>query len=93
MLINPGFAQFNSEGQVPYAERKVHLLRKMISDFGLDTKIILDGRISRENILMFGPDSLADIFVVGSTCIDKMNLKRSASALFAYRDSLLSQEG
>lgn len=93
MLINPGFAQFNSEGQVPYAERKVHLLRKMISDFGLDTKIILDGRVSRENILMFGPDSLADIFVVGSTCIDKMNLKRSASALFAYRDSLLSQEG
>ena len=89
MLINPGYAQCRAEGQVPYAARKVLELRRMIRERELDTKIILDGRISKQNLADFGPDGTADIFVAGSTCIDKNNLLESAGKLAAYRSSLL----
>ena len=39
----------------------------------------------------FGPDGLADIFVAGSTCLDKSDLKNSAVALRAYRKSILGE--
>ena len=48
MLINPGFASAKNESQVPYADRKIRDLRAMIDARGLDTRISLDGRISRE---------------------------------------------
>ena len=91
MLINPGYAQSKSEGQVPYAERKVRELHEMIQSRGLDTKVILDGRISKENMAMFAPDGIADIFVAGSTCLDKKNLQESARQLIAYRKSILGE--
>ncbi|MFR5762755.1 MAG: hypothetical protein ACLUFI_15295 [Oscillospiraceae bacterium] len=53
MLINPGYAQCRAEGQVPHAARKIRALREMISSRGLQTKIILDGRISKENLQLF----------------------------------------
>lgn len=80
MLINPGYAQSKSEGQVPYAERKIKELRRMISERGLDTKIEVDGRISLEDIKKYGNGDV-DIFVAGSTCLDKSNLKVSAEDL------------
>lgn len=89
MLINPGYAQSKAEGQVPYAARKIRELREMIVSRGLDTKVILDGRISKENMAQFGPDGTADIFVAGSTCLDKNDLKISALALRAFRESIL----
>lgn len=89
MLINPGYAQCRGEGQVPYADRKIRALRKMIRERGLSTKIILDGRISRENIQAYGQDGTADIFVTGSTCIDKANLLESTKALFSYREAMV----
>ena len=89
MLINPGYAQCRTEGQVPYAARKVRELREMIRARGLNTKIILDGRISRQNLKDFGVDGTADIFVAGSTCLDKKNLLESARQLVADRASLL----
>ena len=91
MLINPGYAQSKSEGQVPYAERKVRELHQMIASRGLDTKVILDGRISKENMALFAPEGIADIFVAGSTCLDKKNLKDSAKALIEYRKSILGE--
>lgn len=91
MLINPGYAQSKSEGQVPYAERKVRELHEMIQSRGLDTKVILDGRISKENMAMFAPEGIADIFVAGSTCLDKKNLQESARQLIAYRKSILGE--
>jgi ribulose-phosphate 3-epimerase len=91
MLINPGYAQDKSEGQVPYAARKVRELHEMIASRGLDTKVILDGRISKENMAQFGPNGLADIFVAGSTCLNKKDLKNSAEALIAYRKSILGE--
>lgn len=89
MLINPGYAQSKAEGQVPYAARKVQELHERICAQGLDTKVILDGRISKDNMRAFAPDGLADIFVAGSTCLDKSDLKNSAIALRRFRDSLL----
>ena len=47
MLINPGYAFMKGEQQVAYADRKIRALREMIDRRGLDTKIELDGRISR----------------------------------------------
>lgn len=91
MLINPGYAQDKSEGQVPYAARKVRELHEMIASRGLDTKVILDGRISKQNMADFAPDGLADIFVAGSTCLDKKDLKNSAEALIEYRKSILGE--
>ena len=89
MLINPGYAQSKAEGQVPYAARKVRELHEMIVSRGLDTKVILDGRISKQNMEDFAPEGLADIFVAGSTCLDKSDLKNSAIALRQYRESIL----
>lgn len=91
MLINPGYAQSKSEGQVPYAQRKVRELHEMIVSRGLDTKVILDGRISKENMAMFAPEGIADIFVAGSTCLDKKDLENSARALIEYRKSILGE--
>lgn len=91
MLINPGYAQSKAEGQVPYASRKVRELHEMIARRGLDTKVILDGRISKQNMEEFAPDGLADIFVAGSTCLDKADLKNSAVALREYRKSILGE--
>lgn len=92
MLINPGYAQSRSEGQVPYADQKIRQLRKIIAERGLDTKIILDGRISRQNMADYGPAGIADIFVAGSTCLVKSNLQNSAAALMAYRGDVLGEE-
>lgn len=89
MLINPGYAQSKSEGQVPYAARKVRELHEMIASRGLDTKVILDGRISKQNMADFAPEGIADIFVAGSTCLDKTDLKNSAIALKQYIESIL----
>jgi len=46
MLINPGYAGYAHEKQVPYAARKVADLRAMINKAGLPTLIEIDGRIS-----------------------------------------------
>ena len=91
MLINPGYAQSKAEGQVPYASRKVRELHEMIARRGLNTKVILDGRISTQNMEEFAPEGLADIFVAGSTCLDKADLKNSAVALREYRKSILGE--
>ena len=91
MLINPGYAQEKSEGQVPYAARKVNELHEMIASRGLNTKVILDGRISKENMAQFAPQGIADIFVAGSTCLDKSDLENSARALIDYRKSILGE--
>lgn len=88
MLINPGYAGSASEQQVPYAARKIKELRKMIDDRGLHTKIEIDGRISTANIKAFGAHDV-DIFVAGSTCINRSDIPGSIKALNTLRDSIL----
>ena len=76
MLINPGYAFVKGEKQVDYAERKIGELRQMITDRKAKTKIELDGRISPDNIGMYGRND-ADIFVTGSTCLKRDDLTGS----------------
>ena len=87
MLINPGYASSRAEGQVPYGGRKVRELAGMIRERGLPTLVEIDGRISRENMCDYIDD--VNIFVAGSTCIDRDNLLESARALGEYRAALL----
>lgn len=80
MLINPGYASSGKEGQVHYADRKIKELRSLIEERGLNTKISIDGRISPQNIQDYG-NGLVDIFVLGTTCLSRDNLKASMKAL------------
>ena len=88
MLINPGYAFMKGEKQVPYADRKIRELRRMIDSRGLQTRIELDGRISPQNIEDWGAGA-ADIFVTGSTCLDRGDLPGSFERLNALRQSVL----
>ena len=88
MLINPGYAFSKGEKQVSYADRKILELRSMIDKRGLDTKIELDGRISRDNFLAYGKGQ-ADIFVSGSTVLVRDRLEETASELVRFREELL----
>lgn len=89
MLINPGYAFVKGEKQVAYAGRKIKELRKMINDRGLSTKIEVDGRISPQNIKDYGRDDV-DIFVTGSTCLDRNDLEGSFRKLEELRASVLA---
>ena len=90
MLINPGYAFVKGEKPVPYADRKIRELKKMITDRGLNTKISLDGRISREVVEKYGRDT-ADQFVLGSTCIKKGDeMAPSIREMMKLRDELIS---
>lgn len=88
MLINPGYAFLKGEKQVAYANRKIRQLRQMINERGLDTKIELDGRISPDNIRTYGKD-LADVFVTGTTCLDRNDLLGSFARLEQIRKEIL----
>ncbi len=88
MLINPGYAGSRTERQVPYAERKIKELRKMIDDRGLKTKIEIDGRISPADIESFGSHDV-DIFVAGSTCINRADIPGSIKIINELRDNTL----
>lgn len=88
MLINPGYAFLKGEKQVAYADRKIRQLRQMINERGLDTKIELDGRISPDNIRTYGKD-LADVFVTGTTCLDRKDLPGSFARLEQLRREIL----
>jgi ribulose-phosphate 3-epimerase len=88
MLINPGYASSKNESQVSYARKKIIALKKLIVSYDLQTKIEIDGRISTENIKEFGKD-MVDIFVCGTTCIQRTDIKTSVSKLFEIRKNLL----
>lgn len=80
MLINPGYASSAKESQVSYADKKIRDLRKMIEERNLDTKISIDGRVSLDNIKDYS-DGLVNIYVLGTTCLSKDNLKESVKGL------------
>lgn len=88
MLINPGYAFVKGEAQVPYADRKIRELRRMIQERELSTKIEIDGRISPDNIRAYGGGEV-DFFVVGSTCMNRDHMEESLRALTALRTSVL----
>ena len=91
MLINPGFAQIKGEAQADYASRKIRELHEMIRRRGLNTQVILDGRISPENIRTYGPCGEANIFVAGSTCISRDDPAGSLKQLKELEDQINNQ--
>ena len=88
MLINPGYAFMKGEKQVSYADRKVRELRSMIQARGLDTKIEIDGRISKENMRAYGKD-VVDYFVTGSTVLSRNDLAGSLAQAQALREEII----
>lgn len=88
MLINPGYAFVRGEKQVPYADRKIKDLRRMIRERALPTKIEVDGRISPQNLMDYGAGDV-DIFVTGSTCIDRSSMEESFRRLQEIRRAAL----
>lgn len=88
MLINPGYAFVKGEKQVAYADRKVRDLRRMIGERKLNTKIEIDGRISVQNMKDYGREDV-DLFVTGSTCLDRADLAGSLKRLQGIREEIL----
>ncbi len=91
MLINPGYAFVKGEKQVAYAEQKIRDLRNRINEQNLNTKIEVDGRISPQNIVEYGKTDV-DIFVTGSTCIDRADMENSLKKLSELRRSVIGGE-
>lgn len=88
MQINPGYASSKNEGRVGYSDRKIRDMRRMINEKGLSTKIIIDGRVSVENIKDYGKD-IVDIFVGGTTCISRDDISGSVQKIMAIRDDIV----
>lgn len=88
MLINPGYASSAKEAQIDYADRKIRDLRDMIDKRALQTKIEIDGRISPKNIECYGA-GVVDIFVCGTTCLSRQDIKGSAAKLFEIRNRII----
>ena len=88
MQINPGYASSQGEDQVCFADRKIHALRKMINDRQLNTKVIIDGRVSLDNIREYG-NGIVDIFVGGTTCISKRDIRGSVMKTMKLRQEIL----
>lgn len=90
MLINPGYAFVKGEKQVDYAARKITALREMIDRQGLNTKIEVDGRITAENIKLYGAEDV-DIFVTGSSCIKRDDMEKSFHMLNEIRKTIIGK--
>jgi ribulose-phosphate 3-epimerase len=87
MLINPGYASSKNEKQVLYANKKIMDLRRLINSRKLKTKIEIDGRISLSNIEQYGKD-MVDIFVCGTTCFNRNDIKKSSNELFNLKEKI-----
>lgn len=88
MQINPGYASDKKEKKISFVDKKIRELRKMIDGRNLHTKIILDGRVSVKDIEEYGRDT-ADIFVGGTTCIDKNDIAGSLAKVARVREKIL----
>lgn len=88
MQINPGYAFSKNEQRIFYIDRKIREIKKMIKKRRLKTKISIDGRVSINNIQNYG-NEIVDIFVGGTTCIDKYNISGSISKIMDIRNNIL----
>lgn len=90
MQINPGYASSKGESAVPYSYRKIKELRGMINERGLNTKIIIDGRVSLQNIEDFG-NGIVDIFVVGTTCVSRNDIRGTVKRVMDLRKKVVGE--
>lgn len=91
MQINPGYASSKGESAVSYSYRKIKELRQIINERKLNTKIIIDGRVSLQNIEDFG-NGTVDIFVGGTTCINKNNIPETVNKVMELRGKVLGEQ-
>lgn len=91
MQINPGYAWDSTEAKIPFLDAKIRNLREMIAQRDLNTKIILDGRVSLSDVEVYGKD-MVDIFVGGTTCLDKRDISGSVGKMMAMRAKIIGQE-
>lgn len=91
MQINPGYASHNNEQRVVYADRKILEARKFIDERGLKTKLAIDGRVSENQIRDYG-NKIVDIFVVGTTCIDRKNIPQSVAKLMEIKNVIMKKD-
>ena len=68
MIINPGYAENNTEKQVSYAYRKIQDCKSFIDIKGLDVSIEVDGRVSIDSI-PYLIEAGADTLVLGNTSL------------------------
>ena len=88
MQINPGYAGNRNEEKVPFADRKIRKLCEMIDQKNLNTKIIIDGRVSLKDIEEYGRD-IVDIFVGGTSCINKNDIYGSMAKIMKVRNKTI----
>lgn len=88
MQINPGYASAQNEEKAFFMDRKIKVLRKKIEQRDLDTKIIIDGRVSLEDIEHYGRN-IVDIFVGGTTCINRKDICGSLEKLMEIRNKII----
>lgn len=91
MQINPGYASSAGEKAVSYSYRKIHELRNMINERNLNTKIIIDGRVSLQNIEDLGKDTI-DIFVGGTTCVSQNDIPGTVGRVLELRKKVLEEQ-
>lgn len=89
MQINPGYASSKNESAVPYSYRKIYELRSMIDKKGLNTKIIIDGRVSLKNIEDLG-NGVVDIFVGGTTAVSRDDIPGTVNRIMKLRNKVIN---
>ncbi len=77
MSVNPGFG---GQKFIPHTLHKIEQLRRRIDDWGLDTKIEVDGGITVENAQSI-VDAGADVLVAGSTVFKSADPKQTIREL------------
>ena len=91
MLTNCGYAFDVEQDNVSYAERKIYDVRRLIDDLGLNTKLIIDGRVTLEHIKKYGND-VVDIFAIGGRCIQKHNLQTDVLNVIELRRNIIGEK-
>jgi len=85
MTVNPGYG---GQSYIPYCDKKIRTLKKMIDEQNLHTMIQVDGGIKSENIAHV-KECGADVFVAGSAIFDG-NIVDNVQLLF---ESLKNEYG
>ncbi|MCQ2492065.1 MAG: ribulose-phosphate 3-epimerase [Lachnospiraceae bacterium] len=81
MTVNPGYG---GQKYIPYCDKKIAALRKMITDRGLDVDIQVDGGVTPDNIAEIAGFG-ANVFVAGSAVFNG-DIDVNVNALFAQLD-------
>lgn len=76
MTVNPGYG---GQSYIPYCDRKIQELRKMIKDRGLDVDIQIDGGVKEDNLGHL-IECGANVFVAGSAVFNG-DIKANTAAL------------